>query len=159
MHPHNSASQNGPTKTHITWPCQLCVRIILLVVHSPSLPHINQIKSHSLLLSDSGTDRFKEGLYDNLQDLEQNPVEVVPLRIKRHPEPSTLQHVSRQNINQPSTTLSLGETAQFGSSWLKSPERNIGSEVIKVPRDNFEHAKERYIGTLGCTPNGGIYEI
>lgn len=146
MHPHDSVSQNDPPNTHNSWPCQLCIRIILLVVHSPSLPHIiNQIKCHSLPPSDSATDRFKEGLYANLEDPEQIPVEVAPLRIKLHPEPSTLQHVSRQSINQPLTTLSLSETAQFGNSQLESPERNIKSEVIKVFRDSFERAKERYI--------------
>lgn len=113
IHQHNSLSQ--PPNTHISWPCQLCIRIILLVVHSPSLPHIiNQIRCHSLPPSDSATDRFKEGLYANLEDPEQIPVEVAPLRIKHHLEPSTQ---------------------------LENPEINIESEVIKVFRASFERAK------------------
>lgn len=141
MHPHGSVSQNDTLSNCISWPCQFCIRIILLVAQSPLLPHmIGQIKSHIQSPRNSDGNDFKEGLGNDLKD----PF-VAPLRIKVHPEVGTHQPVSQQNTNQPSTSLTLDETAQLWKSQLKTPERNIKSKVIKDFRESFEHAKYMYL--------------
>ena len=145
MHPHGSVSQNDSPSTCISWPCQFCIRIVFLVVQSPLIPHmIGQIKSHILSPSNSDSNNFKGELCNDLKDPEKLPF-VAPLRIKVHPEVSTPQSVSQQNTNQPSTSLTLDETAQLWESQLKTPARNIKSKVIKDFRDGFELAKYIYL--------------
>jgi hypothetical protein len=108
---------------------------------------IGQIKSHMLSPSTSDSNNLKEELYNDLKDPEQL-VFVAPLRIKVHPEVSTPQPVSQQNTDQPSTSLTLDETAQLWKSHLETPEKNTKSKVIKDFHEGFEHAKYILIGTL-----------
>jgi hypothetical protein len=105
---------------------------------------IGQIKSHSP--RDSDGNNFKGGFCNDLKDPRQIPF-VAPLRLKAHPEASTFQPVSQQNINQPSTSLTLDETSRLWESQLKTPERKIESKVIKDFRERFGPA-ENIIGTL-----------